>query len=180
MPIQKLSDPSLSLRTKNNQTCFFLDNFIFYILIYRPSEITHQFNNHNLKIFKNNIDQIRYKCVLLRNNEMIHIIENKINSIFIQMSLLNSIGCWNNEMIEQALNNCGYDFLENSNVDSEKDQILYYIMFGTTYSVNFIFFFFFFFFIKNFCGFSQKMIVISLKIFIILFMLALLIYLAFS
>lgn len=137
-----LSHSNLSINSKIFESIF--DNYLIEPRKIPLIELA--INYDSINIFKflimNDVELsvLNLKTVLLRNNEMIHIIESKLNSIFNQMSLLNSIGCWNVEMTEYALNNCGYDFLEKSDVDPKNDLILNYIMFGTAYSVNFIFF----------------------------------------
>lgn len=103
-------------------------------------------NYDAINIFKflimNDVDltKINFNSVILRNNEMIHIIETNVNQIFSKFSLLNSIGCWNNDMTEYSLNNSNFDFLEKSDVDIVNDQMGTTILYYTCYSFNFIFF----------------------------------------
>lgn len=83
-----------------------------------------------------------WSSIFSGNYEVIHFLENKINSKFQLYSLCNSISCWSDELIEYSLSNFDiYDFFTKENLEELDDiSLLFNIMRETFYYFNFVFF----------------------------------------
>lgn len=103
-----------------------------------------QYNAFNIFKFvmmnsKIEIDNI-FSSICQRNYDLMHIVESQMKEKFVVEGLECSIQSWNHEVTEYILNNYDYyNFLEKSDVEQEKDEIVLRLISDTCFSFNFIF-----------------------------------------
>lgn len=84
-------------------------------------------------------DKMCFFHEVLRNVDIIHLLENKMKDNFANHALNASIVIWNIDLVEYSINNHGFSFIEESNVDQKYDKQIINIFIQSIYSLNFIF-----------------------------------------
>ena len=83
--------------------------------------------------------QSTFNSIRNRNYEMIHIVESKNRTKFEEYVLVNAISSWNSEVVDYAIDNYNFDYLNEENIESFKDKELLDVINNVCYSINFQF-----------------------------------------
>lgn len=138
-----LSNTGMSINSMIQEST--LENFHKFSEEFPLIEYAISFNSINIIKFliMNNCemkDGIDFSAVLTHDNEIIHLVESKMKSEFEKFIFVDSIGSWNDDVVEYSIENYGFDFLEKSDIGSEYDGKILMIFNQTVLSKNFIFF----------------------------------------
>lgn len=139
-----LSSSNLPIESKISESI--LENSYFNPL-YKVSLIDYVIEFNSTKIFKYLImngatieAQSTFNSIRNRNYELIHIVESKNEEKFKEYILVNGISSWNNEIVNYALDNYDFGFIEEENISTERYKQIIDIANNIFYSCNFIFF----------------------------------------
>lgn len=116
----------------------------YYKLFREHSLIDYAIEYNAINIFKylimNNANFTKMSClysICNQNYEVIHHVELKKQEIFKKGALSFAILSWNNDIVKYEIDNYGFDFIENKNLDSEKNHEILEIIKNFCNSINF-------------------------------------------
>lgn len=121
-----------------------IENFLRFPMSISLIEFAVEFNSIN--IFKFLImndakfdNEMNFIAIKSRNYEIVHLLESRDTEKFALESFISAISCWNDEMKEYIMNNYDFNFLEEKDVDKDKDKIANRIADQIFFSSDFMF-----------------------------------------